>query len=275
MSRAAWEAALHWAAVACYIASFVLYANAVLFGQSKRLRWGTWVAALGLLPHAVALLIRWIASGHGPYMAKYEVLSSNAWIAILFTVLFVARKPAWASLSLVSVPASILAIAIGFFANPEIRELPPTLRSVWLVYHIAFAKLAAAAFLLSLACGVLVLLKRRPAPPPWTSRVPEIDALDAYTVRFVGFGFIFWTVTIVAGAIWANQSWGSYWSWDAIQTWSLVSWVVYGVFLHTRLFFKLGPRATALWSVACFFLFIAALLVIPFILPSLHSSYFQ
>lgn len=275
MSRVVWEAVLQWVAVGLYITAFVLYANAVLFGHSRRVRWGTLAAAAGLLPHGAALLIRWVASGHGPYMAKCEVLSSNAWIAILLTVLFVARRPAWAALSLVAVPAAILSIGVSFFANPEIRELPPTLRSVWLVYHIAFAKLSAAAFLLSTACGVLVLVRSRRTPPAWVARVPPTDALDAYTVRFVGFGFIFWTVTIVAGAIWANQSWGSYWSWDAIQTWSLVSWVIYGLFLHARLFFRLGTRATALWAVSCFVLFIAALLVIPFILPSLHSTYFQ
>jgi len=99
--------------------------------------------------------------------------------------------------------------------------------------------------------------------------------LDAYTVRFVGFGFLFWTIAIAAGAIWANQSWGRYWGWDAIETWSLVSWLAYGTLLHARLFFRLRPVPTAWSSVAAFAVFVLALLVLPFLVPSLHAAYFQ
>jgi ABC-type transport system involved in cytochrome c biogenesis permease subunit len=91
----------------------------------------------------------------------------------------------------------------------------------------------------------------------------------------VGFGFLFWTVTIAAGAIWANQSWGRYWGWDAIETWSLISWLAYGIFLHARMFFRLGPVGTAWASVSAFVVFILALLILPFVMPSLHSAYFQ
>ena len=166
-------------------------------------------------------------------------------------------------------------VAIGLFSNPQIRELPPTLRSIWLVFHIGFAKLSAAAFLLSLAAAVLVLLKRRAKPAPWLERVPAVEALDAFTVRCVGFGFIFWTVTIAAGAIWANQSWGRYWGWDVIETWSLITWLAYGTFLHARRFFRLKPAATAWAVVFCFAVFVLTLLILPFLLPSLHSAYFQ
>jgi ABC-type transport system involved in cytochrome c biogenesis permease subunit len=105
--------------------------------------------------------------------------------------------------------------------------------------------------------------------------VPGSAVLDAYTVRFVGFGFLFWTITIAAGAIWANQSWGRYWGWDPIETWSLIAWLVYGLFLHARLFFRLRPASTAWCSVGAFAVFILTLLILPFLIPSMHSAYFQ
>jgi cytochrome c-type biogenesis protein CcsB len=208
-------------------------------------------------------------------MLRYEVLSSNAWVAILVLLLVLWRRPDWSALAAVVMPLAILSVALGLFSNPEVRDLPPSLRSIWLVFHITFAKISAAAFALSLGAAVLLLLRERPAGPAWMERLPRAEALDALIVRAAGFGLIFWTVTIAAGAIWGNQSWGRYWGWDPIETWALVSWIVYGTFLHLRFFFKLRPRTTAWLSIAAFAMFILALLVLPFFIASLHSSYFS
>lgn len=276
MSEFAVQVALHWVGVALYMAAAFLMGAAVFFGKDRAGRWAVALAAAGLVPHGAAILLRWSAVGHGPYMLKFEVLSSNAWIGVLFLVVFLARRPAWRALGLVVLPIAILSIAVGIFSAPGAKELPPTLRSIWLVFHVTFAKLSAGAFLLSLASGVLILMEGRPRPPgTWRDRVPALPALDAYTVRFAGYGFVFWTVTIAAGAIWADQSWGRYWGWDPIETWSLVAWLTYGTMLHARLFLKLKPTPTAWASVASFAIFILALLILPFLIPSLHASYFQ
>jgi ABC-type transport system involved in cytochrome c biogenesis permease subunit len=161
---------------------------------------------------------------------------------------------------------------VGLFSNAEVRQIPPTLRSVWLVFHITFAKLSAAAFVLSLAAAILQLARARGMRWRWLGRAPGADVLDACTVRFVGFGFLFWTVTIAAGAIWANQSWGRYWGWDLIETWSLISWLTYGIFLHARIFFRLRHVATAWSSVGAFAIFVLTLLILPFLMPSMHSA---
>jgi ABC-type transport system involved in cytochrome c biogenesis permease subunit len=206
-------------------------------------------------------------------MLRYEVLSSNAWVAVAVLTAVLSRRPAWTAISVVAMPLAILAMAVGMFSNPETRQLPPTLRSVWLTFHIIFAKVSAAAFLISLGSAVLLLLRRRASPPGWMDRVPPEPALDALVVRSAGFGFIFWTVTIAAGAIWGNQSWGRYWGWDPIETWSLVSWITWGSFLHARLFLKLGPRATARLAIVAFAIFILARLILPMIITSRHSAY--
>lgn len=274
-SRFAVETTLHWAGVALYIAATVVLVYAVVFVRPRAVRWGLAGAALGLVPHAVAIGLRWAAVGHGPYMLRYEVLSSNAWVAIAVLLFVLWRRPDWSALAVVVMPLAILAVAVGLFSNPESRELPPTLRSIWLVFHITFAKISAAAFLLSLGAAVLLLLRERPPRARWLERLPATAALDALVVRSVGFGVIFWTVTIAAGAIWGNQSWGRYWGWDPIETWALVAWLAYGSFLHLRFFFKLGPRATAWLSIACFAVFILALLVLPMVMTSLHTAYFS
>ena len=275
MTPYALEVLLHWIGVGLYILASVIFANAIIFERPGRMRWGLWLLALGLVPHGAAILVRWAASGHGPYMLKYEVLSSNTWIAVALLLGFLLRRPRWGALALVVMPISILMIAFGLFANPQIQELPPTLRSIWLVFHISFAKLSAAAFLMSVASGAVLLMKRRGHRGAWLDKAPDEAALDAYTVRFIGFGFLFWTITIIAGSIWANQSWGRYWGWDLIETWSLIAWLCYGTFLHVRLFFKVRGAGIAWWAIGCFLVFILTILILPFLMPSLHSAYFQ
>jgi cytochrome c-type biogenesis protein CcsB len=275
VTRFAVEVTLLWIAVGLYGLSAAFFANAVIFGHPQRVRWARWLALAGLLPHGAAIVLRWVAVGHGPYILKYEVLASNSWIAVAALLLFLWRRPTWGALALVVLPLSILAMGFGLFSNSEVREIPPSLRSIWLIFHITFAKLSAASFLLSLAAAVVILLRSRKTAWKWMERAPPSDVLDAYEVRFIGFGFLFWTITIAAGSIWAHQSWGRYWGWDAIETWSLVSWLAYGSVLHARLFFRLKPTATAWFSVGAFAVFILALLILPFIMPSLHAAYFQ
>ena len=275
MNLFAFETGLHWAGVALYIAGTVLFAHALIFARPERVRWGLQATLAGLLPHAAALAVRYVAVGHGPYMMKYEVLSSNAWIAIVMLLLFVWRKPSWAPLALVALPLAILMVGLGLFTNPEARNLPPTLRSMWLVFHVLFNKLAVGAFLLSLASAICLLRKLGGASSRWLDRLPPPESLETYTVRFVGFGFVFWTTTIGAGAIWANQSWGRYWGWDPIEAWSLVTWLAYAILLHARVFFRVSARATAWGTVACFVLSVLTVLIFPFVFPSMHSAYFQ
>lgn len=275
MTRYELEVALTWLGVGLYIAGAVLQIGSVVLERPRWLRRGLAVAGLGLVPHGAAIAVRWAAVGHGPYILRYEVLTSNAWVAVAVLVAVLAARPRWAAVSIAGMPLAILSVALALFSNPEARELPPSLRSVWLVFHVIFAKVSAAAFLVSLGAAVIMLVSTREPRPPWLARAPGVPVLDAIVVRAAGFGFIFWTVTIAAGAIWGNQSWGRYWGWDPIETWSLVSWLTWGAFLHVRFFLKPSQTTTAWLTVACFAIFILALLILPFFISSLHSAYFS
>lgn len=269
------ETAFHWAGVACYAAAAVGYAIEVFFSKEAAGRWGLRLGALGLAPHGAALAARWLASGHGPYMARAEVLSSNAWIAAALFLAVAWRTPRLRGAGIVVMPASLLALGVSVFLDPRARALPPSLRSVWLVFHVLFAKLAAGGLLVALGAAALYLLKERRPASGFASRLPALDILDAYSQRFAGFGFVFWTVMIAAGAIWADQSWGRYWSWDPIETWSLVTWLSLGAYLHLRRFHGWrGARAAAMLSF-CFALSLGTLLAVPLLVKTLHGEYFQ
>lgn len=275
MNSFAWETTFHWSAVALYIAGIVGFAYSLIFNRPEKRSAGLWLAAAGLVPHTVALALRYVHVGHGPYMMKYEVLSSNAWIAVLLLVLFLLRRLDWSPLALVVLPGAVLMLGFGLFTSPEAHDLPPTLCSMWLVFHVLFNKLAVGAFLLSFAAAVILLRKLGGASSRFLERMPGVEVVEAYTLRFIGFGMVFWTTTIGAGAIWANQSWGRYWGWDPIESWSLVTWLSYAILLHARLFFRLKARALAWGTIACFVLSVLTIMVFPFIFPSMHTAYFQ
>jgi cytochrome c-type biogenesis protein CcsB len=269
------EVIAHWCAVIVYIISTLCFAYSVAFKKSSPLSYGMFLALLALIPHSVALGMRWIIAGHGPYMAKYEVLSSNAWIVIVMFLLVGWRIPKLRAAGVVVVPLSFLMMTIGLFTNPELRNLPPALSGIWLVIHILFNKLAVGAILISLGCAVLFLLKRKRKDRPFYQKLPSLEVLDAYSYKFIGFGFIFWSITIGAGAIWANEAWGRYWGWDPIESWSLITWLLYGLYLHLRHFFRWQGVKSAWMLIACFIVSSITIFIIPFIIESLHSSYFM
>jgi len=208
-------------------------------------------------------------------MAKYEVLSSISWVSILMFLLMVRKIPKLIATGVVVVPLSFLLMTIGLFTDPSLRKLPPALSGVWLVMHVIFNKLAAGAGLIALGTAVMYLLKKRQPEKELYQKLPSLEVLDEYSYKFIAFGFIFWSITTVAGSIWANQAWGRYWGWDPIETWSIITWLLYGLYLHLRYFFKWQGTRAAWLLILCFVTSVATIFLIPIIVESLHSSYFM
>lgn len=275
MSPFAAEVAAHWVAIGLYAVASVVITNAVLFQHEHRLARGRWLTVAGLCVHAGAIVVRWVASDHGPYMARHEVLSSNAFVLVVLLLAFIWRKPAWSGLAVVALPIAFLMVGAGLFGSTAMKELPPSLRSVWLVFHILFAKLGAGAFVLSATAAFFILRKRGGARGRLIDRLPPAEALDAYTVRFAAFGFVYWTFSVAAGSIWAHQAWGRYWGWDPVETWSLVTWLCYGSFLHAQRFFRWQGARTAWAALGCVAIAIATIFILPLAMAGLHGAYFQ
>jgi cytochrome c-type biogenesis protein CcsB len=277
MSELSWlkyEVILHWAAVAVYIAASAVYTYSVFFKNGRTLTLAVRITAVGLIPHSVALLLRWIEQGHGPYMTRYEVLSSDAWIALVMFLLFSAKWEKVRLAGFVVAPLSFLMLAVALFSNPAMQNLPPSLRSIWLVMHVSCAKIAAGAITASVGTAILYLVKTSGESAPFSKKIPAADILDAYSYKFAGFGFTFWTINIAAGAIWAHESWGRYWGWDPIETWSFITWLMYGIFAHLRVFWKWRGRKSAYALIAVFVISIFTIFILPFVAKTLHSEYF-
>jgi len=141
-------------------------------------------------------------------------------------------------LAVATLPLAFLLMGYGVMRQPVLNPLAASLRSFWLYVHVFFAWLAFGAYALAMAGGIVYLLKRRDTERavhnPIHERFPTLERLDELVFRWVVFGFVTDAVMIASGAIWARDLWGSYWSWDPVETWSLVTWLVYGLAIHLR-----------------------------------------
>jgi cytochrome c-type biogenesis protein CcsB len=269
------EIGLHWAAVGLYALSSVLLAAGLIFQREQAVRLGVGVAVFGLAFHSIALGIRWVEAGHGPYLRRYEVYSSAVWVLVGAYLLAVWRRPALGPVGALVMPAAFLMIGMGVMSSPEIRALPPTFRNLWLPVHIFFANLAFGSCLIGTGIAGIYLLKRRAGPDaPFYARLPDFEALDELSYRAIAFGFIALAIMIIAGAIWANSAWGRYWGWDPVETWSLISWVVYGIYLHLRRMHGWRGARAAWFAVGAVVLLIFAMFGLGVVYPgSEHSPY--
>jgi len=269
-----YEIMLHWLAVIFYIGSAFFYILGVVFGLTSSLSRGQKLLLLGLVLHGIALLTRWSYVSHGPYITKYEVLSSNAWIMNAF-FLFVSHKhPRLRFSGMFVVPLSFTVLAAGILTDRSIKRLPPGFENIWLVFHILFNKLAVGAFLVALGLSIFYYLKVRNYSFKFLERLPTCETLDEYGYQFVTFGFCFWTITIVAGAIWAKKSWGRYWGWDPVENWSLITWLLFGLYLHLRRFFGWRGIKGVIFLFFAFSVSMLTIFFLPFLVESLHSVYF-
>jgi cytochrome c-type biogenesis protein CcsB len=119
--------------------------------------------------------------------------------------------------------------------NKAIQPLIPALKSNWLIAHVITCFVGYAAFAISFAICIGYLLKREEGQKGILGLIPPRDILEVLNYNMVVMGFISLSLGIITGSVWANVAWGSYWSWDPKETWSLITWLVYAAVLHARL----------------------------------------
>ncbi|RJQ52186.1 MAG: cytochrome C biogenesis protein [Actinobacteria bacterium] len=269
------ELAAFWLGMVLYLSAALLALASLLGSSQKLVAMGVWLAAAGVGVHLLATAVRWIDVGHGPYITRYEGMSSNALAIAALFLLVQWRFPKVRSIAPYVLAAIVIVMGVAASSPKTADALPLTFQSHWLVVHIWFAKLANGALLLGAACAGGYLLKRRRlvGGREEDGGFAEIEWLDEFSYKLTAFGFIFLALMIGAGSIWANKSWGSYWSWDAIETWSLVTWIVYGIYLHLRRTFGWKGERAAYLLLAALVVAIASFFFIGLIFTGLHREF--
>jgi len=271
-----------------YLAAGFLFLAAILW-SSPRLK----SLALGLLggalaAHTLAFFARWVDSylqaaavtPPADFWAKlqlivYQVPLSNfyeslvffSWCVACLALIFLHRYAE----GFLGVVGGLLAALVLAYASlgvdSRIKPLMPALKSNWLLVHVITCFFGYAAFGLAFGAAILYLFKS------FTDRSPATHQalLDRLLYRAAVIGFIFLTLGILTGAVWAETAWGRYWSWDPKETASLITWLIYAALLHARLVQGWQGRPIAWLAVAGFGAVLFTYLGVSFLLPGLHS----
>ena len=198
-------------------------------------RIGYSVTVLATVLLGLGVLARGMAAGRAPWGNMYEYALAGSFVASV-VYLVVARRYDMRALGLwlVAVVLLLLGLAVAVLYLP-VGPLVPALHSYWLVIHVSAATIAAGLFTVAAIASAVHLVASRRADKGRPLRgVPEPDTLDRLAYRVTAFAFPIWTFAVVAGAIWAEASWGRYWNWDPKETWAFITWVVYAAYLHAR-----------------------------------------
>jgi cytochrome c-type biogenesis protein CcsB len=229
------EGWLFWASVLLYSIASISFLGGVVFKKERLAGYGLLLCLAGYIVQTAAIALRWSITGHPPIIGDYENALAASWVILGLFLVLQLRFPALRPVGVAVVPFSLLMLGYGVTRSPTLQPLTPVFRSPWLFVHIGFAWLAYGSYVVAAGLASLFLLKARSGGgSAFYAHLPSPGVIDELSYRFIAFGFVADSVMMVAGAIWANSLWGSYWSWDPIQTWSLICWLVYGIYLHLR-----------------------------------------
>jgi cytochrome c-type biogenesis protein CcsB len=244
---------------------------------------GSCAAYAGWLVQTVAIILRWKESydmgvGHAPLSNLYESVVFFSWTIILIYGI-IELKYKYRIVGAFVVPFALLGMAWAQLGlNSGIEPLVPALQSNWLLYHVITCFLGYAAFAVACGISIMYLLKERQETSDGDSPAggifsmfPAIRVLDDLNYKAIMIGFPLLTLGIVTGAAWANYAWGTYWSWDPKETWSLIVWFVYAAFLHARITRGWVGRRAAILSIVGFAATIFCYLGVNLFLSGLHS----
>jgi len=210
---------------------------------SRSLKIGFSLTILAFVFHLIATVFRGIEAERMPWANMYE-FALSATLAIIFIYLIV---NIWTDIRFLGV--LVVGLVLLFLGVTRVNyyvpvvPLPPALDSYWLIIHILVAVLAVAFFTLAFGLSVVQLVQARrerriAAETATKSRFlatfPSSDALENLAYRVAIIGFVFWTFTLIAGSIWAENAWGRYWGWDTKEVWTFVIWVLYAGYIHAR-----------------------------------------
>lgn len=233
-------AILFWAMLVIY----ALTVAAQIYGQifhKRQLVKRAWYAIGGAFGiHTALVAWRWIATGHVPTIGNFENALAGGWFIVLM-VLWAGWKERYPLLAAGALPFALLILGGGAMSDTTARPMSASLRSFWLYIHIFFAWLAYGAYTVACGAGIAFLVKSRKREAQLADEtnaatlMEQLSRLDELMFRSTVFGFITDAVMIAAGSIWAKDLWGAYWSWDPVETWSLLSWLIYGLALHLRI----------------------------------------
>lgn len=258
------ESTLFTIAFALYVGALLVYFASLFFRREKWARTGLALAAAGLVFHTAALVLRTVVSHHAPFTNMYESLSFLAWASVLALIVF-GRKTQVPKLGpyLMLIVVGLVALASSPLMPKGATPLVPALQSYWLWLHVSVTLLGEAFFAVAFVSSLLYLA---------ADTEEKREKLDSLSYRAVAVGFPLFTLGgLIFGMVWAYRAWGSYWTWDPKEVWSLITWFVFALYLHTRIVMGWKGKRSAIIAIVGFLAALFTYFGVNYLLAGLHS----
>jgi len=265
---------LFYIAFVCYTVAMLLYIVTFWKKTGRISTISRTILVVGFLFQVAGLVIRSVQARFMPVTNMYESLNFFS-CTIVLAYLFVENRFKNRTLGVFILPVVFLLMAFSSLPTTpkEIMPLIPALQSQWLVWHVILSFIGEAGFAVAFGSSIMYLISKRSKEGSFVGRTfPSLDMLDTISYRAVAVGFPIFTLgAIIFGAIWAKYAWGDYWGWDPKETWALITWIVYALYLHARIVH--GWRGTiAAWiSIIGFLSTMFTLFGVNYLLSGLHS----
>jgi len=266
-------------AIACYALSAILFLADRMSGKVRLAGWAIMTLGAGAVLHALDLAARGLQAGNIPVANFAESLSFLAWVTALASLLLIVRL----RMSVIGAYAApAIAIAMGVSTAMTTRGrlvLPAPLQSVWLPIHVGLAIVGYAMFILAASVSLVYLayesrLKAKRPLKPDAERLPSLEKLDRVNYSLLAWGFVMLSAAIVTGAIWADATWGHFWSWEPKESWSLVIWILYAALLESRLTVGWRGRRAAALTIVVFVVLVGSFVGVSLVFPGKHGGSF-
>ena len=242
--------------------------------------WGSITGAATLALQMAGIILRWresyqIGYGHAPLSNLYESLVFAAW-AIMLIYLVMEYRTKQRALGVFPALFAFLAMAYASFStgvSSKIQPLLPALKSNWLIAHVVTCFIGYAAFAVSFGISILYIAResKKETAKGSQSLLPDLRQIDEINYQMVLFGFLWLSLGIITGSVWADLAWGAYWSWDPKETWSLITWLIYAALLHARTMKGWRGSRVAWLSIIGFGCVLFTYFGVNFLLGGLHS----
>lgn len=265
---------LFYTAFICYGVSMFIYFLTFWKRTGTLALAGNIILAAGFVLQVIGLVIRGVQAQFMPITNMYESLNFFS-AAIVLSYLFVEWKFRTRAFGVFILPVVFLLMAFSSLpsTSKEIVPLIPALQSQWLVWHVVLSFIGESSFAVAFGAGIMYLFREGASEGSFPARAfPEAATLDTLIYRAVAVGFPIFTLgALIFGAIWAKYAWGNYWTWDPKETWALITWIVYALFLHARVVRGWKGRTTAWIAVIGFLATLFTLFGVNYLLSGLHS----
>ena len=264
-----------------YLLASVLYIAALIFKTKKPSLVASIVTLLTFVVQTAGIGLRWYESyqmgmGHAPLSNMYESLVFFSWSIVIFYLLLEVKFKN-RIFGAFAVPFAFTSMAYASFAkgiNQQISPLIPALQSNWLIAHVVTCFIGYAGFAVACGLGFMYLMKASSSDDSETGVIgslPKLPVIDDVIHKSMIFGFLWLSAGIITGAIWANSAWGTYWSWDPKETWSLITWFIYAATLHARFTRGWQGKRIAWLAIIGFISVIFTYFGVNYLLSGLHS----